>query len=62
MSAQRIAPALLEALICPQARTPLRFDADKSELINDALRLAYPVNDGVPIMIVEEARELDASE
>jgi hypothetical protein len=55
-------PKLLEVLVCPQTRTPLRYDRDKRELISDAARLAYPVRDGVPIMLIDEARELGADE
>ena len=55
-------PKLLEVLVCPQTRTPLRYDREKRELISDAARLAYPVRDGVPIMLIDEARELDAHE
>jgi hypothetical protein len=55
-------PKLLEVLVCPQTRTPLRYDRDKRELISDAARLAYPVRDGVPIMLIDEARELDPHE
>lgn len=55
-------PKLLEVLVCPQARTPLRFDRERQELISDAARLAYPVRDGVPIMLIDEARELSATE
>ena len=53
---------LLEVLVCPQTRTPLRYDRDKRELISDAARLAYPVRDGVPIMLIDEARELEPHE
>jgi hypothetical protein len=55
-------PKLLEVLVCPQTRTPLRYDRDKRELISDAARLAYPVRDGVPIMLIDEARELGMDE
>lgn len=55
-------PKLLEVLVCPQTRTPLRYDRQRQELISDAARLAYPVRDGVPIMLIDEARELDAGE
>jgi uncharacterized protein YbaR (Trm112 family) len=55
-------PKLLEVLVCPQTRTPLRYDRDKRELISDAARLAYPVRDGVPIMLIDEARELEPNE
>jgi uncharacterized protein YbaR (Trm112 family) len=52
-------PALLAILVCPATRTPLRYDADAGELISDAAGLAYPVRDGVPVMVVEEARVID---
>jgi uncharacterized protein YbaR (Trm112 family) len=55
-------PKLLEVLVCPQARTPLRYDKQRQELISDAARLAYPVRDGVPIMLIDEARELGVDE
>lgn len=55
-------PKLLEVLICPQTRTPLRYDRERQELVSERARLAYPVRDGVPIMIVDEARELGAQE
>jgi uncharacterized protein len=53
-----IDPRLLEVLVCPQSRTTLVYNRDKSELISKAARLAYPIRDGVPIMLVNEAREL----
>jgi hypothetical protein len=59
---QDIDPRLLEILVCPQTRTPLTYDRDKRELISAAARLAYPVRDGVPIMLVDEARELGPEE
>jgi uncharacterized protein len=49
---------LLDMLVCPVTRTKLRWDADAQELISDAAGLAYPVRDGVPVMLVEEARSL----
>ncbi len=52
-------PRLLAILVCPLTRMPLRYDADEQELINDAAGLAYPIRDGVPIMLVEHAREMD---
>ena len=55
-------PKLLEVLVCPQTRTPLRYDRVNLELISDAARLAYPVRDGVPIMLIDEARELERHE
>ncbi len=55
-------PRLLEVLVCPQTRGPLRYDRDKQELVSERARLAYPVRDGVAIMLVDEARELADSE
>jgi uncharacterized protein len=55
-------PKLLEVLVCPQSRKPLRYDKQRQELISDAARLAYAVRDGVPIMLIDEARELGADE
>ena len=54
-----IDPWLLARLVCPATRTPLRYDEAAQELISDAARLAYPIRDGVPVMLVEEARALD---
>ncbi len=51
-------PKLLELLVCPQTKGPLRYDAAKQELISPNARLAYPIRDGVPIMLPDEAREL----
>ena len=51
-------PWLLERLVCPMTRTPLRYDEAAQELISDAAGLAYPIRDGVPVMLVEEARRL----
>jgi len=55
-----IDPWLLERLVCPATRTPLRYDAAAQELVSDAAGLAYPIRDGVPVMLVEEARRIDA--
>lgn len=52
-------PRLLEILVCPLTKQPLRYDRDKQELVSDAAQLAYPVRDGIPIMLVDEARRLD---
>lgn len=51
-------PRLLEVLVCPASRRPLRYDREKQELISVQAGLAYPIRDGVPILIVDEAREL----
>lgn len=50
---------MLEALVCPQTRTLLRYDAEKGELISTAAHLAYPIRNGIPIMLVDEARQID---
>lgn len=62
MSAGEPDPKLLETLVCPQSRTALRYDRAKNELVSAAARLAYPVRDGVPILIADEARELGPDE
>lgn len=49
---------MLEALICPQTQGTLRYDAERQELISDAAHLAFPIRDGIPIMLVSEARAL----
>jgi uncharacterized protein YbaR (Trm112 family) len=49
-------PWLLERLVCPVTRTPLRYDEAAEELISDAAGLAYPVRDGLPVLLVEAAR------
>ena len=51
--------ALLEKLVCPVTRTPLRYDARPGELISNSAGLAFPIRDGAAIMLVEEARSLD---
>lgn len=53
-----IDPELLEILVCPMTRTPLVLDAEAQELISEAAGLAYPIRDGIPVMLVEEARKL----
>ena len=57
-----IDPKLLEILICPVARTPLVYDAEKQELISRQAGLAYPIRDGIPIMLPDEARQLGEGE
>ncbi len=56
----RIDPRLLEILVCPLTKTTLEYDAQKQELISRAAKIAYPIRDGIPIMLPEEARPLDA--
>ena len=54
-----LAAGLLARLVCPLTRTPLRYDEAAQELVSDAAGLAYPIRDGVPVMLVEAARKLD---
>lgn len=51
-------PWLLEKLVCPVTRTKLRHDAERQELVSDQARLAYPIREGVPVLLAEEARRL----
>ena len=51
-------PRLLELLVCPVTKMPLHYDAQRQELISRTARLAYPIRDGIPIMLAEEARDL----
>lgn len=57
--ASQIDPRLLEILVCPRTKTTLEYDAQNQELISRAANLAYPIRDGIPIMLPEEARPLD---
>jgi uncharacterized protein len=59
MTVQSVDPKLLEILVCPLTKTTLRYDADQQELISDKAKLAFPIRDGIPIMLVDEAREID---
>jgi len=52
-------PKLLEILVCPLTKGPLEFDATRQELISRSAKLAYPIRDGIPIMLPEEARKID---
>ena len=54
-----IDPRLLEILVCPLTKGPLVYDAERQELVSEQAGLAYPIRDGIPIMLVEEARSLD---
>ena len=53
-------PKLLEILVCPLTKVPLRYDATRQELISDQAKLAYPIRDGIPVMLVEEARKIES--
>jgi uncharacterized protein len=59
---REIDPRLLEILVCPATRTALTYSSATNELISKSARLAYPIRDGVPIMLAGEARELGAGE
>ena len=58
-SSTPVDPKLLEILVCPFTKGPLRYDAEAQELISDKAKLAYPIRDGIPIMLVDEARSLE---
>lgn len=58
-TARMIDPKLLDILVCPVTKGPLRYDAERQELISDKAGLAYPIRDGIPIMLPDEARKLD---
>jgi len=55
-------PRLLEMLVCPVTKVPLRYDAQAQELISDQAKLAYPIRDGIPVMLTDEARSLEYEE
>ncbi|WP_209598343.1 Trm112 family protein [Ruegeria sp. HKCCSP351] len=50
---------MLEALVCPQTQTTLRYDAERQEIVSQAAGLAFPIRNGIPVMLVDEARQLD---
>ena len=58
IEATRVDPKLLELLVCPLTKATLDYDAERQELISRQARLAYPIRDGIPIMLPEEARNL----
>jgi uncharacterized protein YbaR (Trm112 family) len=51
-------PKLLEILVCPLTKGPLRYDAERQELVSTRAGLAFPIRDGIPIMLVDEARQI----
>ena len=59
MTTPAVDPTLLEILVCPLTKGPLRYDADAQELISEQAQLAYPIREGIPIMLIDEARPLD---
>jgi hypothetical protein len=60
--ASKVDPKLLEILVCPLTKSTLEYDRERQELISRAAKLAYPIRDGIPIMLPDEARKLDESE
>jgi len=58
-AAGMVDPRLLEILVCPLTKTTLEYDAERQELISRAAKLAYPIRDGIPIMLPDEARPLE---
>jgi len=58
-AAGTIDPKLLEILVCPLTKTTLEYDAERQELISRAAKLAYPIRDGIPIMLADEARPIE---
>jgi uncharacterized protein len=58
-SAGSVDPKLLDLLVCPLTKGPLRYDRERQELISEQAGLAYPIRDGIPIMLVDEARSLE---
>jgi uncharacterized protein YbaR (Trm112 family) len=60
MEKKTVDPKLLEILVCPLTKGPLRYDAERQELISDHAGLIYPIRDGIPIMLVDEARPIEA--
>ncbi len=62
LDAPEVDPRLLEVLVCPVTKAPLEYDRAKGELISRSAKLAFPIRDGVPIMLVDEARALAEDE
>ncbi len=59
MTVPKFDPRMLEALVCPETGARLTYEAEADELISKAAHLAYPIRNGIPIMLVDEARKLD---
>jgi uncharacterized protein YbaR (Trm112 family) len=58
----QVDPKLLDLLVCPLTKGPLRYDRERQELVSEQAGLAYPIRDGIPIMLVDEARPIDQDE
>lgn len=52
-------PKLLEILVCPLTKAPLQYDAEKQELVSRQAKLAFPIREGIPVMLIDEARKID---
>ena len=59
---EQIDPKLLEILVCPLSKVPLRYDEKTQELLSDQAGLAYPIKDGIPVMLIDEARKMKENE
>ena len=59
MSIHSVDPKLLEILVCPLTKGPLIYDAEAQELISKSASLAFPIRDGIPVMLIDEARDID---
>ena len=59
ISHAEFSPRMLETLICPQTQTSLEYDARRQELISRSARLAFPIRNGIPVMLIDEARRID---
>jgi uncharacterized protein YbaR (Trm112 family) len=59
MSETAFDPKMLEAMVCPMTQATLEYDAAKQELVSKAGKLAFPIRNGIPVMLVDEARALD---
>ena len=57
--ASSVDPKLLEILVCPVTKGPLEYDRERNELISRQAKLAYPIRDGIPIMLADEARKIE---
>ncbi|WP_394178683.1 Trm112 family protein [Yoonia maritima] len=59
MTEPQFDPKMLEALVCPMTQATLTYDAEKQELVSKNAKLAFPIRNGIPVMLVDEARKLD---
>ncbi|MDP5084642.1 MAG: Trm112 family protein [Yoonia sp.] len=59
MSETAFDPKMLEALVCPMTQATLAYDAEKQELVSKSAKLAFPIRNGIPVMLIDEARKLD---